>query len=377
MKWNKASMNRHAGIAASPAGRPRAFTLIELLTVIFVIGLLIAILVPALSGARNQAKATQTKALIRVIGVGLESFRGENESEFGRTNGYPPSFAHPEIQDSQGNPVFREQDAIEGKFPYIQGFPHVYGAHFLPAMLMGRDLNGFVREADVPERLSSKPWDWYKEDPQTKALLPRTQRYLESDQIRLAKTNELRGAPRDKSRDFPDWKSATDPEDMSNLPVIIDSFDTPVLYYAANRTGSDRNMLEDKRVLNSATAYNGKPPRYFHQDNVGFTGFAEDVSGKAQGGWDFGNREPHPIGVSGHDADAISIDEDERFRDSFAQYIHDRALHGAQTSRTVNSPLRPVNADSHILISAGRDGLYGTLDDISNIPESNRSTNDD
>jgi hypothetical protein len=33
------------------------------------------------------------------------------------------------------------------------------------------------------------------------------------------------------------------------------------------------------------------------------------------------------------------------------------------------TPLRPVNAESFLLISPGVDGKYGTQDDVSNIPE--------
>ena len=44
------------------SGRFRAFTLIELLTVMFIISLLIGLLIPALNAARNAAKKTATKA---------------------------------------------------------------------------------------------------------------------------------------------------------------------------------------------------------------------------------------------------------------------------------------------------------------------------
>ena len=52
----------------------RAFTLIELLVVVAVIGLLISILLPALSNARQQARATKCLAHLRVLGQGLTMY---------------------------------------------------------------------------------------------------------------------------------------------------------------------------------------------------------------------------------------------------------------------------------------------------------------
>ena len=53
------------------AGRRGAFTLIELLVVISVVAILMALLVPALSRARKQARAVVCQAKLRQIGAGL------------------------------------------------------------------------------------------------------------------------------------------------------------------------------------------------------------------------------------------------------------------------------------------------------------------
>ena len=62
---------------------PRAFTLIELLVVVAIIALLVAILVPALQGARRQAKLVGCSSNLHQIGVGLAIYL----SEWGE---YPP-----------------------------------------------------------------------------------------------------------------------------------------------------------------------------------------------------------------------------------------------------------------------------------------------
>ena len=60
---------------------------------------------------------------------------------------------------------------------------------------------------------------------------------------------------------------------------------------------------------------------------------------------------------------------------SFARYIVDRTLlrslkeekpGGEKPSE--KTQLRPVNADSYLLISAGVDGRFGTPDDVTNFP---------
>ena len=55
------------------------FTLIELLVVIAILGLLIALLAPALSRARKQAKATICLTRLRTIGQGLVLYADEND----------------------------------------------------------------------------------------------------------------------------------------------------------------------------------------------------------------------------------------------------------------------------------------------------------
>lgn len=56
----------------------RGFTLVELLVVVSILGLLIAILVPSLSGARRSAKRVACGANLRSIGHGLRSYLNDS-----------------------------------------------------------------------------------------------------------------------------------------------------------------------------------------------------------------------------------------------------------------------------------------------------------
>lgn len=340
--------------------RRGGFTLVELLTVIFIIGVLIAILVPSLNAARRSAKTASSSAIVRSIGTGLEMFKNDHDKDHQRTNGYPPSFVHPILLDRNGVPVFTAQDGAEGRYPYIQQKPRVYGAHLLPLMLMGADLNGYIRPGSVPEDRRNKPWEWYLPDPTTGQLLDRSTLYLDPSKTRMTATENLPGfAPTDSSL-FPNW------DQMKQLPVLLDAFDTPILYYASNRGASTRNLVEDVHKLDNNYADEGGPPFYFHQDNRGFTGYAMNPSGSdLREGWNFGKGGDHRIAAIGH---LLTADDLHDFPETFAHWVHDEGAHEATENQSGNAPkpLRAKNADSFILVSPGADQLYGTPDDVTN-----------
>ena len=73
-------------LRSSNARAITAFTLVELLVVIGIIALLLAILLPALKRARDEAKLVQCASNLRQLGIGLQAYASANRNRFPRTS---------------------------------------------------------------------------------------------------------------------------------------------------------------------------------------------------------------------------------------------------------------------------------------------------
>jgi prepilin-type N-terminal cleavage/methylation domain-containing protein len=335
----------------------RAFTLIELLVVVAIIALLIGILLPSLSKARESAKKVKTQALMKEIGNGLEVFRTDNEAELRGLN-YPSSRAGDDpTEDNSGFQMF--------------------GAQHLVRYLMGKDLQGYVAPKSVPKQFwndidPGSSWvqkGWYDKPGDTNfptgasAPFPRCGPYITSDAVRVKAAKDLPGLPH----------GSFEVKDTNLL--MIDTFEMPILYYAADSRYSDApsaniatTMMMESPDPNSTGM--GYPGIYIFGDNAYFTGGTAMacLNGLCTPGeW------PPPLLGGSVDPNArwfpaewddtpMTKDDIATKGNSFPYYIMNKTAYESSGNKTV----QPVRRDSFLLISPGKDGRFGTADDIAN-----------
>ncbi len=112
----------------APATKRHGFTLVELLVVIAIIGILIALLLPAVQSAREAARRTQCMNNIKQLALACHTYHDQNKF-------FPPSINYPGNEDPASSSKFgpnwvilvlpfMEQQALYGTFNFAQPISH-------------------------------------------------------------------------------------------------------------------------------------------------------------------------------------------------------------------------------------------------------------
>ena len=285
-----------------------AFTIIELLTVMSIIVILIALLVPALNKARRYAKRVRQKAQLHSIGAAIELFNAENE-------GFPPS----------------EEEDITGV--------RYCGAMKLAEAIMGQDLLGF----HPASRFRS---DGTVDGPGTELYTEVTKHgrvgpYLQHENANAYRLNNLYQDVALDAFNEDRFVLCDVYSNVTNLDSTIGAkykIWMPILYFRANTSNAAHDYTTP-----ALSIYN-----YLDNDDLVTLGIP----------WMPGVAHPMSSGSSGpvntrYDSGGVPIPATPGV---FYEHI-----------RNENIALpRPYRSYSYILLSAGFDGEYGTRDDVYN-----------
>jgi len=317
------------------------FSLVELLTAVAIIAVLIGILVPALGKARDHSKRTQTLSLLSAIDRGLEMFA----ADFGR---YPDS-SNPSGKSERTDPIIEWADIDGDGIPPVDD-ARLSGAHWLARALAGHDFKGVDAAGKVVGngRHETVTYNSLLSDRDPVTGMPgihsvRKGPYLEGEMFARDNDTEKFPGTAGQSANFTF-------EPKERMMVYDASFGSPVLYYRANskahnpfcRTGRGQGRMGAK-----SGDFLGI---YCHQDNAWIAG--DDWTG--DWGWDFaGTGQKQGLYEFG-----VLVGEREVSEGSFMAYMQNHSAPG--------NLITPHNPDRFILITAGKDGLFGTEDDINN-----------
>ncbi len=324
----------------------KAFTLIELLTVVFIISLLIGILLPSLNRARIQAKTSTVKALFSTIETGMEMFR----NDFGQ---YPHSLASSMALSAPTGEFYGVVggNITQSDIPCVDA----QGAHLLADAMVGRDLLGYDPSTTIP----NVRYRWHKDN-------PRTGPYVKPD---AALTETVFTDIMDNDLGpilFPKTAAAGFQRD---LRFLVDAFGSPILYYRANpnsRPNQDAHEI-----------YGGYAPPFnmgSGWDNIYFT--RDTITAGTQ---DYDDPKVHykPDGSERHYLwQEKGYDKQEYDHPSFYDYIQDKKTSIAtgwdpDATGQGGGVRRPYNPESYLLISTGPDQTWGLppggqTDDVTN-----------
>ncbi len=292
---------------ANPARKRKAFTIVELLTVMSIIVILIGLLVPALNKVKRFATDVKQRAQLHSISTAIELFSNEFE-------GYPDSSAL-DPQDQPYCGAMRLCEALMGQ--------DLLGVHANTVFRAdGLDASGNSNLYPVMSGLTSQE----RED----NLKARKGPYLQPEN---ANANRLEDIYEDLSSSsfLPQTFVLCDVYGRKTATGLKTGM--PILYYKANTAYSQH----DPTITMSPEDSSGNIYNYLDNETLLLLGKPWESQT---------NQTPHKLSQAGDDG-------------------VERFYKNTQSDKIVTTP-RPFNADKFILISAGYDGEYGTADDICN-----------
>ncbi|MEN6307377.1 MAG: prepilin-type N-terminal cleavage/methylation domain-containing protein [Anaerohalosphaeraceae bacterium] len=310
----------------------KAFTLIELLTVVAIISALVGLMAVSMKKATLMAKNLRQKAELKAMDIGLELFSKDFD-------GYPSS-----------------SRMVNG--------PTISGSQRLAEALMGRDGYGYEPQSGwfAPDDSKYKP----------AALLPlnlydstdqasrrrRKGPYVELKHSGVYTIMELWGgdggtgiytSPATTTALLGRFRSPVITDIFNKNTIVLNSqsikVGLPVLYFRANEAKPFR-VDDQRKLVSNPSLQQAEKWVYNYYDNQELVNMPV-LSEPTQPDMDFVN--------PATPANTQDVHKAQRFYENITQ-----------TAQPDRDYYKSFNANTFILISAGNDGVYGTKDDVTN-----------
>ncbi len=317
----------------------KGFTLIELLVVISIIVMLLGILVPGMQAFKRNADNLKQKARFHSMEVGLELF-------------YKDFHEYPESK------------ALPGGTTGV-----VNGAHHLAEALFGRDIKGFDYKSNWYALTDSLIPDIYANDNNSgvqadidASAARRKGPYMDLKDVGVFRLNAGIGVTW-----YPGGGIAVPTETGETIYAGDDDYPSPVIsdiFYkkVIKAPNLDTGVEQGFRV--------GTPVLYFKantdkKQSRGYDGGGTPITDHRYLIYNYEDNEAM-FGLPQVTGPEALPKDNHHYRKSYNSNTGDELFYDDITNEKVEQYASPVNARGFLLISAGRDGIYGTGDDVTN-----------
>jgi prepilin-type N-terminal cleavage/methylation domain-containing protein len=225
----------------------KGFTLVELLVVISIIALLLAILMPGLSKAREKAMSLVDKTRVRQWGIANTTYCNENNGRF------EMGFYKKTVGGKTSSDESDTKGWTEVLYPYYKGNPEILNCPKVPVKKFQdqytvnqyKDFIDKVEKSDSIDR-TFIPW---------RGTTPKTKCYNVSGSY--GKNAKLTSPPVDadeaRSRDLMNYHTLSMVKNAATVPMFFDCFTTETFFYIQG------DITDNKMTHNSGNALPAAP----------------------------------------------------------------------------------------------------------------------